>query len=131
MKKNIKVAFPTNDRVMVEEHFGHCREFVIYNIENGNIVNSEFVTPPPHAPGVIPNFLGQFGIDTIITGGMGQMAINIFKTNNIEVILGATGDIQSNLKVYLEGNLDSTGSACSHHHGDGDGHGHHGHNCGN
>ena len=123
-----KIAFPTNDRITVEEHFGHCREFGIFNVSNGEIVNSEFVVPPPHAPGVIPNFLGQFGIHTIITGGMGGMAINIFKQNNIEVILGATGSIEENLKYYLEGNLESTGSACSHHHGEDHGHGH---NCGN
>lgn len=123
-----KIAFPTNDRTTVEEHFGHCREFVIFNVANGEIVNSEFVVPPPHAPGVIPNFLGQFGIHTIITGGMGAMAINIFKQNNIEVILGARGSIDENLKVYLGGNLESTGSACSHHHGEGHDHGH---NCGN
>ena len=127
-----KIAFPTNDRVTVEEHFGHCREFVIFNVENGEIVNSEFVVPPPHAPGVIPNFLGQLGIHTIITGGMGGMAINIFKQNNIEVILGARGSVEENLKVYLNGNLESTGSACSHHHGEDHGHNHnHNHNCGN
>jgi len=124
-----KIAFPTNDRLTVEEHFGHCSEFVIFNVKNGEIVNSEFVTPPPHAPGVIPNFLGGLGIHTIITGGMGQMAINIFKNNNVEVILGATGDIKANLQVYLGGELESTGSACSHHHGED--HGHNGHNCGN
>ena len=123
-----KIAFPTNDRVTVEEHFGHCKEFVIFNVTNGEIVNSEFIVPPPHAPGVIPNFLGQFGIHTIITGGMGAMAINIFKSNNIEVILGASGNIKDNLNVYLEGALESTGSACSHHHGEGHDHEH---NCGN
>ncbi|MBP6281287.1 MAG: NifB/NifX family molybdenum-iron cluster-binding protein [Leptotrichiaceae bacterium] len=126
----LKIAFPTNDRKTVEEHFGHCSEFVIYNVENGKILNSEFIVPPPHAPGVIPNFLGQFGIHTIITGGMGQMAINIFKENNIEVILGATGSIEETLEVYLGGELESTGSACSHHHGDDHDHDH-GHNCGN
>jgi len=111
-----KIAFPTNDRTTVEEHFGHCSEFVIFNIQNGKILNSEFVTPPAHAPGVIPKFLGQFGIHAIITGGMGQMAIDIFKTNNIEVILGAVGSIKENLDVYLQGQLESTGSACIHNH---------------
>lgn len=122
-----KIAFSTNDRLTVEEHFGHCKEFIIFNVTNGEIVNSEFVTPPPHAPGVIPKFLGDYGIHTIITGGMGQMAINIFNSNDIEVILGAKGCIEDNLKVYLQGVLKSTGSACTHNHGDHD----HGHNCGN
>jgi len=48
---------------------------------------------------------------------MGQMAINIFKNNNIEVILGAAGNIKETLEVvYLQGQLESTGSACIHNH---------------
>lgn len=121
-KKTIRVAFPTNDRMNVEEHFGHCREFAIYNIVDNKIVNVEFITPPPHAPGVIPEFLNKQGIDTIITGGMGQMAINLFKAKNVEVILGATGKVDVNLNEYLRGLLESTGSACAHNHEDG-------HNC--
>lgn len=45
-------------------------DIVENNVENGEMANSEFVVPPSHAPRVFPNFLGQFGIHTIITGGM-------------------------------------------------------------
>lgn len=45
------------------------------------------------------------------------MAINLFKTQNIDVILGATGNITENLNTFLEGQLASTGSACTHDHG--------------
>ncbi len=113
-----RIAFPSNNRVIVEEHFGHCKEFAIYNIEDNKPAVVEYVTPPPHAPGVIPKFLGEHSIDVIITGGMGAMAINLFKEQNVEVILGAKGVITENLDLYLESNLESTGSACSHDHGD-------------
>ena len=58
----------------------------------------------------------------------GVNALSYFKENNIEVILGATGSIEETLEVYLGGELESTGSACSHHHGDDHDHDH-GHNC--
>lgn len=118
-----KIAFSTNDRINIEGHFGHCKEFAIYEVSGDKILNVEFILPPPHAPGVIPNFLNSYGIGTIITGGMGQRAINIFEAKNVDVILGATGEIESNLNKYLNGLLKSTGCGCSHHHGE------EGHNC--
>lgn len=111
-----KIAFSTNDRTTVEGHFGHCKEFAIFDVKDGKVLNTAFVIPPAHAPGVIPNFLKEQGIHTIITGGMGQSAIDIFKNNNIKVILGAVGSIKGNLDAYLQGQLESTGSACSHNH---------------
>jgi len=119
--KKIRVALPTNDRNYVDAHFGHAKEFAIYDIVNNKIENKLFIVSPPHAPGVIPQFLNQQGINTIITGGMGERAMNIFKENNVDVILGANGSIDDVLKQYIKGFLESKGSACSHHGDD--------HNC--
>ena len=118
MAKKMKIAIPTNDRTNVEEHFGHCKEFAIYEVEGDKVINVEFIVPPPHATGVIPNFLNSHGIDAIITGGMGQMAVNMFKEKNVDVILGAVGSVDTNLKEYLSGMLESTGSVCAHEHGE-------------
>lgn len=117
--KKLKIAFPTNDRENVEEHFGHCKEFAIVIAEGDKILSKEFIQTPPHQPGLLPKFLGEKSANVIITGGMGARAIELFKAQNIEVILGATGSIEENLKEYLKGVLESTGSACSHNHDDG------------
>ena len=116
----LRVEFPTNDEVTVEEHFGHCEKFVVFSIENGKVVNKEFLIAPEHAPGVFPRFIGSNNINVVITGGMGQRAIDLIKANGGEVILGASGNIEDVLKVYLEGELYSKGSACAHHHHDHD-----------
>ena len=55
-------------------------------------------------------------INVVITGGMGQRAIDLIKANGGQVILGASGEIKEVLKVYLQGSLYSKGSACAHHH---------------
>jgi predicted Fe-Mo cluster-binding NifX family protein len=120
----IKIAFPTSDRTTIDGHFGHTKEFVIYEVENNSVLKETYVTPPPHEPGVLPKFLANNGVNTIITGGMGAMAIRLFNTNNVEVVLGASGAISPVLEAYLNGTLQSTGSACSHDHGQ-HGHGHH------
>jgi len=116
-----RVAFPTNDRETVSAHFGHCRYFAFANIENGEVISTDFVEPPAHAPGVFPKFLGEQGANVIITGGMGKAAVDMFNAQNIEVILGADGTIEENLKTYLTGGLYSRGSVCDHSHDHGDG----------
>ena len=54
---------------------------------------------------------------------MGAHAIEIFNENNIEVITGATGSIEENVKLYIDGKLESSGSVCHNHE--------HSHECGN
>jgi ATP-binding protein involved in chromosome partitioning len=113
---NLKIAFPTNNGETVESHFGHCKQFAIYTVKGEEILNKEFVDAPPHEPGLLPKFLGELNINTIITGGMGQRAIDLFTAQNIDVILGASGKIDNNLKEFTGGALYSKGSACSHDH---------------
>lgn len=120
-----RIAFPTNDRETVEAHFGHCQEFALIDVLDGEVIEKQFVVPPPHEPGVLPKFLAEKNATVIITGGMGSMAVNLFNQSNIEVILGATGSIDENLKTFLEGELYSSGSACNHDHDHHHGHHHH------
>ncbi len=118
-QKKIKVlAFPTSDRTTVDGHFGHTKEFAIITVTGAEVTDTSYITPPPHEPGVLPRFLGQHGIDVIVTGGMGKMAVDLFNQQGIDVILGASGSIDANLKEYTGGSLTSTGSVCSHDHGD-------------
>lgn len=121
-KFDAKIAFPTSDKVTIDEHFGHAKEFIFYSVKDHEVVSSECLTPPPHAPGVIPKFIVAQGATVIITGGMGKMAVDMLKEQGVDVILGASGNLEENLKVFLEGELSSTSSACNHH---GHGHGHH------
>ncbi|MCT4633695.1 MAG: DUF134 domain-containing protein [Firmicutes bacterium] len=116
LEGTLKIAFPTSNKNTVDEHFGHCEFFAIYDINSKKIVKEEFVEAPEHQPGLLPRFLGELNITTIITGGMGQRAIDLFKAQNIDVILGARGEIMANLNEYLGGDLESTGSACTHDH---------------
>jgi len=110
-----KIAFPTNDKVNVEEHFGHCKYFALCSIDDNKEEKINFVEAPEHAPGKLPKFLGEQKADVIITGGMGSMAVQMFSDQNIEVIMGARGAIQEVLKKYLNNELSSTVSACTEH----------------
>lgn len=100
---------------IVASHFGHCENFNIYQCENGKIVDSKNIPNPGHKPGFLPNYLGDIGIEVIISGGMGGGAVDIFNERNIEVIVGASGEANLAIEKYLAGSLVSTGSVCHEH----------------
>jgi predicted Fe-Mo cluster-binding NifX family protein len=110
----LKVAVACEHK-MVCGHFGHCETFEVFETENGKIIASESIPNPGHRPGFLPNFLHEIGVNTIISGGMGGGAVDIFNGHNIEVILGAQGDSTKVVEEYLAGNLESTGSVCHEH----------------
>lgn len=110
----LKIAVPASEDGTVSEHFGHCKQFAIHYVSGKNIDKVEFLEPPTHVPGAFPKFLGEHGANVIIASGMGSRAVDLFNAEGIDVVLGATGKVEDNVKVFLEGNLESTGSACTH-----------------
>lgn len=99
----------------VTEHFGHCVNFMLYDVENEKIIKEESVDNPGHKPGFLPNFLADKGVQVIISGGMGQGAVDIFNERNVEVVVGASGDAKTAVEDYLQGALKTSGSVCHEH----------------
>ena len=126
LAEQISILNESEDRIMMSiavasegkkmtEHFGHCVNFMIYNIENNKITKEESVDNPGHRPGFLPNFLADKGVKVIISGGMGQGAVDIFNERDVEVIIGASGDARTAVESYLKGELKTTGSVCHEH----------------
>jgi len=74
---------------LVSGHFGHCEGFTMYDVDNIEVKNKEFVPNPGHKPGYLPVFLKEQKADIIIAGGMGGTAQDLFRENGIEVVVGA------------------------------------------
>lgn len=107
-------AIPTIDKKLCS-HFGHCESFSIVAVENNKVISETFVNPPAHHPGSYPNFLAELGVNTIITGGMGPKAQEIFANNNIEVYLGVESQLPVQLvEDYLASKLVSGDNQCDH-----------------
>ena len=82
----MKIAVPTSEGKLAA-HFGHCSEFVFVEVDgNGAVVGSQALTPPAHAPGVLPTWLRENGADLVIAGGMGRRAQGLFADAGIQVI---------------------------------------------
>jgi Mrp family chromosome partitioning ATPase/predicted Fe-Mo cluster-binding NifX family protein len=112
--KMMKFAIPVADGRLAA-HFGHCEQFALIETENGEIKNSAMQTPPPHEPGVLPQWLHEQGANVIIAGGMGSRAQQLFGQNGIEVVVGAPSDSPEALvKQYLNNNLATGPNVCDH-----------------
>ncbi len=112
--ETMKVAIPlANGKLCM--HFGHAEQFGIYHVENGKIVKGEFVTPPPHEPGVIPKWLNSLKVDVIIAGGMGSRAQQFFSEFGIKVMVGAQGgEPEQLIEEMLKGTLQLGANVCDH-----------------
>jgi ATP-binding protein involved in chromosome partitioning len=111
---NLKVAVPLAEGVLCN-HFGHCEQFAVIQVQEGLMGEKEFHTPPPHEPGVLPRWLGDLGVNLIIAGGMGQRAQGLFAEQGITVITGAP-NLEPEVLVhhYLSGNLFTGPNVCDH-----------------
>jgi predicted Fe-Mo cluster-binding NifX family protein len=107
----MRVAIST-DGDFVSAHFGRCPHFTILDIENDKMVKKEVVANPGHAPGFIPQFLHQKGVEVIIAGGMGMRASGFFEELGIKTIVGISGTIDEVAEQLLEGTLKGGESLC-------------------
>jgi predicted Fe-Mo cluster-binding NifX family protein len=112
----MKIAIPIAQGKLCM-HFGHCEVFAVLTVdeEKKTVIAREYLTPPPHEPGVLPKWLGEQNVNVIIAGGMGQRAQQLFTAQNIAVVVGApAGSPEDLATTYLEGTLQSGANACDH-----------------
>ena len=120
----------TYENGMVGQHFGHTEEFIIYDIEEGKIVNETILSTDGQGHGLLAGVLKEAGVDLLICGGIGMGARNALNSAGIELIPGTSGKADDVLKAYLDGSLQYDPDAMCHHHDREEGHEcHHGHSC--
>ena len=115
-KNTMRIAIPITDGKL-STHFGHCEEFALVDVneQTKEIANVAKLQPPAHEPGVLPKWLSEQKTDVIIAGGMGQRAQQLFASNNIKVIVGASDQSAEELaSAYLNNKLETGNNICDH-----------------
>lgn len=108
----MKVIAVATDNSMVSEHFGLCEKFVFFETEGKKISKIEKVPNPGHRPCELPEFVAKTGAHVIIAGNMGNTAAENCKTIGLDVIVGASGDVEAAVQALLKGQLVSTEEFC-------------------
>lgn len=112
----MKIAIPTAEGKLCM-HFGHCSEFAITCIgkDEKKIISTDYLTPPPHEPGILPKWLKEQGVDLVIAGGMGSRAQGLFSNNGIEVVVGVESETPETIvQSWMQGALKAGTNVCDH-----------------
>ena len=123
----MKIAVPTKSDNTIDGHFGHCEFYTIYTVSDQKEIVSKERLESPQGCGCKSNIaydLSEIGVSVMLTGGIGQGAINKLAEQNIEVIRNCNGNIDTLAKAYIAGNLKDGGASCAAHanHSEAEGH---------
>ncbi len=121
-----KIAIPVNSNNKLEDHFGQCEYYEIYTISNENEIIEIETLASEQGCGCksnIASILAEHGITLMLAGGIGNGAINVLNSCNVEVVRGCSGNTKDVVEQYLEGKILDSGISCAHHQHE------HGHQC--
>lgn len=123
----MKIAVATDDQQTISFHFGRTQGFVIYNLDDQNIVACEYRsnTFTGHARGL--EHAGQ-GFDrhgpvltaladcaVVISHGMGRRLYNDLRNAGIQSLITDETQIQTAVEAYVRGELqDQPERGCRH-----------------
>jgi predicted DNA-binding protein (UPF0251 family)/predicted Fe-Mo cluster-binding NifX family protein len=119
----MKIAVPSRDG-LVDEHFGHCKEFLVFRVEGESLVEEQSV-PSPEGCGCksgVAAVLARSGVTHLVAGNMGEGAVRVLASQGIQVIRGASGQAREAAEAFAKGSLADSGVGCA-------GHGEPGHEC--
>mgnify|MGYP001222457116 CR=1 FL=1 len=112
----MKIALPLSGGLLCQ-HFGHSEAFEIFDVstEDRQVLDRTSAVPPPHAPGVLPRWLQEQGVDLVLAGGMGSRAQALFGEAGIRVVTGIqSAPAEEIVQAYLNGTLTTGVNVCDH-----------------
>ena len=115
----MKIAVPTRDG-HIDDHFGHCAYYTIFEIEDGKIISTSRLDSPEGCgckSGIAAD-MEAMGIEVMLAGNMGEGAKNKLESCGIKVVRGCKGDIEAVVTGYLAGFILDSGLGCAGHSGE-------------
>ncbi|MBR4038759.1 MAG: DUF134 domain-containing protein [Clostridia bacterium] len=111
----MKIAV-TYDNGQIYQHFGHCAQFKLYEIEEGKVVSTKILDATGSGHSLLAGFLMMNGVDDLICGGIGGGAQVALRGFGIRIHGGVQGDADEAVASLLAGTLQASDAPnCSHH----------------
>ena len=97
-------------------HFGHTKQFKVYETENGKILSSKVIDTNGSGHGALAGMLSALNIDVLIGGGIGGGAQMALSNAGIKLFGGVQGNADKAVEAYLNDALQYDPDAkCDHH----------------
>ena len=112
----MRIAIPLANG-QLSQHFGHSEQFLLVDMdhEKRTVLGRKIEAAPEHAPGVLPRWLVERGVDVLITAGLGARARDLLAENSVEVLTGITSsDPEKLLREFFNGTLQPGDNRCDH-----------------
>ena len=120
--KQMRIAV-TYENGEIFQHFGHTEQFKLYDVENGEIKQTQIIDTNGQGHGALASFLVQAQADVLICGGIGGGAQAALASCGIRLFGGVSGNADDAVQAFISGQLNYNSDVqCSHHE--------HGHSCG-
>jgi predicted DNA-binding protein (UPF0251 family)/predicted Fe-Mo cluster-binding NifX family protein len=122
-ERAMKIAVPSRDG-LVDGHFGHCKEFLVFRVEGTTLVPEATIASPESCgcKSGVAGDLAAAGVTHMVAGNMGEGAVRVLASHGMTVVRGASGDARAAAQAFADGELVDSGAGCA-------GHGAPGHEC--
>ena len=116
----MKIAVPTKDG-LVDEHFGHCKEFSVFKVEGKSLVLEATIASGESCgcKSGVAGDLAAAGVTHVVAGNMGEGAVRVLGSHGLTVVRGASGDARAAAQAFANGEFVDSGVGCAEH---GEGH---------
>jgi predicted Fe-Mo cluster-binding NifX family protein len=117
-----KIAVPLTKSNQVDDHFGHCEFYGVYTVSDSNKIIEAQSLKSEQGCGCksnIASVLSDSGVTIMLAGGIGAGAINVLNSRGIKVLRGCSGDAESVVTQFINGQITDSGESCAeheHHH---------------
>lgn len=113
---DMRVAVTYEDG-QIFQHFGHTKQFKVYEVMEGKIMGSSIINAGGSGHGALVGYLMVLGVDVLICGGIGPGAQNALSQIGMKLCADVSGDADEAVIALATGKLEcQEGATCDHHH---------------
>jgi len=112
----MRIAIPLSGG-QISQHFGHSEQFLFVDadMKQRTVLGKSVEEAPEHAPGLLPKWLVEHGVDTVIAVGLGARARDLLSASSVKVLTGVSiADPDALISEFLNDRLQTGANGCDH-----------------
>ncbi len=119
----MRIAIPLSAG-RISQHFGHSEQFLFVDadMKRRTVLGKSIEEAPKHVPGLLPKWLVEHSVNTVIAVGVGARARDLLSANSVNVITGVSvadpdelvSDLLNDRLVTGDHSCDHSGHGCNH-----------------